>query len=155
MLKAPGAVAWGHAWAGGFGGGPPKTPRGWALAHWYPPGGGGGPKMRHLVLYKLAGFSPADRSRRRAFFSLHSSPLTFDFLSKMTKKCTFWHNFDPKNPNFPLFPPFFCTFFAKFRGGRDTPFFGGVPENPTGVSSRSLVPPRGGWGAENAAFSTV
>ena len=32
---------------------------------------------------------------------------------------------------------------------------GGVPKNPSGVHSRALVPPRGGWGAEKAAFSTV
>ena len=34
-------------------------------------------------------------------------------------------------------------------------FWGGSPENPSGVDSRPLVPPRGGWGAEKAAFSTV
>ena len=33
--------------------------------------------------------------------------------------------------------------------------FGGSPKNPSGVHSCALVPPRGGWGAEKAAFSTV
>ena len=112
---------------GYFGGVPQKPPREWTLVHWYPPGGGGGPKMRHLVLYKLAGFCTADRGGCGAFFRLHSSPLVFDFLSKMCKMCTFWHIFGPKNPIFPLFWPLFCHFWRDFSGGRGDPFFGGSP----------------------------
>src|SRR6187431_2281963 len=97
----------GAGWGGGLGGGPPNPPREWTLVHWYPPGGGGGPKMRHLVLYKLAGFCTADRGGCGAFFRLHSSPVVFDFSSKMCKKCTFWPPKTPKNPIFALFWPLF------------------------------------------------
>ena len=128
------------------GGVPPGTPRGVHSVHWYPPGGGGGPKKRHLVLYKLAGFSPADRKACGAFFSLHSSRLTFDFLSKMCKMCTFWHIFGPKNPIFPLFWPLFWHFLAFFRGGRGDPFFGGSPGGGGSGGSGQSPPSRGPGG---------
>ena len=100
-----------------------------------PQGGGGGPKKRHLVLYKLAGFSPADRSRRGAFFSLHSSPLDFENLSKMVKIRPKMAIFAPKNPISGIFGPFFRPFFAEIRRGRGDPFFRGDP--PRGGSRGS------------------
>src|SRR6187431_3636233 len=120
-------------------GGSPQNPLGSGLSSTgTPQGGGGGPKKRHLVLYKLAGFCTADRGGCGAFFRLHSSPLVFDFLSKMCKKCTFWHIFGPKNPIFPLFWPLFCTFWREFSGGRGDPFFGG---GPGGGRGRGQSPP--------------
>ena len=97
-----------------LGGEGPRDPREVHSVHWYPPGGGGGPKKRHLVLYKLAGFSPADRSRRGAFFSLHSSPLTFENSSKKCKFRPKMAIFAPKNPISGIFGPFFRPFFALF-----------------------------------------
>jgi hypothetical protein len=41
---------------GRFGGVPPKWPAGGVVSTTVPPQGGVGPKKRHLVLYKLAGF---------------------------------------------------------------------------------------------------
>jgi len=121
-----------------LGGEGPRDPREVHSVHWYPPGGGGGPKKRHLVLYKLAGFSPADREACRPFFSLHSSPLTFHFLSKKCKKCPKMAIFGPKNPIFRILGPLFSRFFAFFRPGRGDPFFRGDP-------------PRGGPGGPGRA----
>jgi hypothetical protein len=49
--------------------------------------GGWGPKMRHLVLYKLAGFCHADKNPCGAFFDLHRSPLRYVKNTILTKKC--------------------------------------------------------------------
>ena len=114
--------------------------------HWYPPGGGGGPKKRHLVLYKLAGFSPADREACRPFFSLHSSPLTFHFLSKKCKKCPKMAIFGPKNPIFRILGPLFSRFFAFFRPGRGDPFFRGDPPGGGVPGVRAEPPLAGGSG---------
>ena len=126
MQKALGERRWGPRLGGSWGEGP-RDPREVHSVHWYPPGGGGGPKKRHLVLYKLAGFCTADRRRRRAFFSLHSSPLTFENLSKMVKIRPKMAIFGPKMPIFGILGPQNCTFFAIFRAGRGDPFFGGDP----------------------------
>jgi hypothetical protein len=130
-----------------LGGEGPRDPREVHSVHWYPPGGGGGPKKRHLVLYKLAGFCTADRRRRGAFFSLHSSPLGFDFLSKIGKNPPKMANFGPQNPIFALFGPLFSPFFAKNARGRGDPFFWGGPQNRGGPGGRGwpgrAPPPRG------------
>src|SRR6187431_2175040 len=97
MQKALGERRWGPRLGGSWGEGP-RDPREVHSVHWYPPGGGGGPKKRHLVLYKLAGFSPADREACGAFFRLHSSRLTFHFLSNLCKKCPKLAKKPPKNP---------------------------------------------------------
>jgi len=127
--------------------------------HWYPPGGGGGPKKRHLVLYKLAGFSPADREACGAFFRLHSSPLTFHFLSNLCKKCPKLAKKPPKNPIFGILDPLFSRFFAKFRAGRGDPFFGGGPPGggsggPPGVAGQSL-PSEGTAGGRRGKISAL
>ena len=134
MQKALGERRWGPRLGGSWGEGP-RDPREVHSVHWYPPGGGGGPKKRHLVLYKLAGFCTADRRRRRAFFSLHSSPLGFENLSKMVKIRPKMAIFGPKMPIFGILGPQNCTFFAIFRAGRGDPFFGGDP--PRGGSRGS------------------
>ena len=136
----------GGAKIGGFGGRGPGTPREVHSVHWYPPGGGGGPKKRHLVLYKLAGFSPADREACRPFFSLHSSPLTFHFLSKKCKKCPKMAIFGPKNPIFRILGPLFSRFFAFFRPGRGDPFFRGDPPRGGSRGSGQSPPSRGPGG---------
>src|SRR6187431_33550 len=145
----------GAAWAGGFRGGPRKPPREWTLVHWYPPGGGGGPKKRHLVLYKLAGFCTADRGGCGAFFRLHSSPLVFDFLSKMCKMCTFWHIFGPKNPIFPLFWPLFCTFLRETPRGRGDPFVGGPPGGRAAAAAGGAPPWAGGPGGRVGGVTKI
>src|SRR6187431_1169945 len=117
MQKALGERRWGPRLGGSWGEGP-RDPREVHSVHWYPPGGGGGPKKRHLVLYKLAGFCTADRRRRGAFFSLHSSPLTFENLSKKCKFRPKMAIFAPKNPIFGILDPLFSRFFAFFRPGR-------------------------------------
>ena len=130
-----------------LGGEGPRDPREVHSVHWYPPGGGGGPKKRHLVLYKLAGFSPADRSRRGAFFSLHSSPLTFENLSKKCKFRPKMAIFAPKNPIFGILGPLFSRFFAKNARGRGDPFFGVGPGGGGSPGGRGwpgrAPPPRG------------
>jgi hypothetical protein len=71
--------------------------------------GGGGPKMRHLVLYKLAGFFHADKTPCACFFP---GAMLVDKSQKNTvfkKKVCF---FGPKTPLFGLFVHFFaqiCT----------------------------------------------
>ena len=142
MQKALGERRWGPRLGGSWGEGP-RDPREVHSVHWYPPGGGGGPKKRHLVLYKLAGFCTADRRRRRAFFSLHSSPLTFENFSKMTKKCTFWGQKPPKMPILALFRPFFGEFWREIRGGRGDPFFGGDPPRGGSPGVRAEPPLEG------------
>ena len=117
MQKALGERRWGPRLGGSWGEGP-RDPREVHSVHWYPPGGGGGPKKRHLVLYKLAGFSPADREACRPFFSLHSSPLTFENLSKKCKFRPKMAIFAPKNPISGIFDPLFSPFFAKIREKR-------------------------------------
>ena len=134
MQKALGERRWGPRLGGSWGEGP-RDPREVHSVHWYPPGGGGGPKKRHLVLYKLAGFCTADRSRRGAFFSLHSSPLTFENLSKKCKFRHFWGEKPPKNPILALFRPLFREFWREIPRGRGDPFFGGDP--PRGGSRGS------------------
>ena len=54
---------------GRFWGGPPKRPVGGVVSTTVPPEGGVGPKKRHLVLYKLAGFRHADRQPWRPIFA--------------------------------------------------------------------------------------
>ena len=129
VQRRSGSGGGGHAWAGGFRGGPRKTPRECTLVHWYPPGGGGGPKKRHLVLYKLAGFCTADTLPWRTFFSLHSSPVTFQKKWNLCKICTF---LSPKPPFWPYFGPFLALF-----GGGDP--LGGARGVPRGG------PDFGGW----------
>ena len=116
--------------------------------HWYPPGGGGGPKMRHLVLYKLAGFSPADRRRRRAFFHEHTPPLENENCQKSAKKCTFWPPKPPKMAILALFCPFFREFWREIPRGRGDPFFRGDPPGGGGPGPRAEPPP--GRGARRA-----
>ena len=149
MQKALGERRWGPRLGGSWGEGP-RDPREVHSVHWYPPGGGGGPKKRHLVLYKLAGFCTADRGGCGAFFCLHSSPVVFDFLSKMCKKCTFWPPKCPFLAIFRLFWPLFCTFLREIPRGGGDPFFGGPPggrrrtaraEPPTSEGG-----PEGAWG---------
>ena len=145
MKGARGAKGGDRAWAGPRGEGP-RDPREVHSVHWYPPGGGGGPKKRHLVLYKLAGFCTADRSRRGAFFSLHSSPLTFENLSKKCKFRPKMAIFAPKNPIFGILDPLFSRFFAKFARGRGDPFFGGAPPGGGVPGVRAEPPLPGGSG---------
>ena len=79
--------------------------------------GGGGPKMRHLVLYKLAGFFHADKTPCACFFP---GAMLVDKSQKNTvfkKKVCF---FGPKTPLFGLF----VHFFAQIRtlGGTSVHF---------------------------------
>ena len=75
--------------------------------------GGGGPKMRHLVLYKLAGFFHADKTPCACFFRgamlVHES-------QKNTVFGKFLYIFDRKMQYFHLF----CTKNALFLHSRGT-----------------------------------
>src|SRR6187549_2740211 len=148
MQKALGERRWGPrlGTGPGRGVGTPRGPREVHSVHWYPPGGGGGPKKRHLVLYKLAGFSPADREACRPFFSLHSSPLTFQNLSKKCKFRPKMAIFGPKNPIFGILGPLFSRFFSKNARGRGDPFFGGAPPGGGVPGVRAEPPLAGGSG---------
>jgi hypothetical protein len=144
-----------RAWAGPRGEGP-RDPREVHSVHWYPPGGGGGPKKRHLVLYKLAGFCTADRRRRGAFFSLHSSPLTFENLSKKCKFRPKMAIFAPKNPIFGILGPLFSRFFAFFRPGRGDPFFRGDPPGGGGPGGAGQsLPSEGTAGGRRGKISAL
>jgi hypothetical protein len=100
-------------------------------------GGVRGPKMRHLVLYKLAGFFPTDWQpcsgglcpQKRGHFC--------------AKLCTNWpkmHAFSPKNP-------LFCTF---LQGGRDD-FLAGPKTGFLGVPGVArAAPPKTEFCFENS-----
>ena len=90
--------------------------RGVVSHHGAPGGGVGGPKMRHLVLYKLAGFCTA-----------HIPPLNGELcLSKFrnfkklfARKCQKWPFFRTFSPKKRIFRPFFGVF---AQGGVDPHF---------------------------------
>jgi hypothetical protein len=146
LERRSGSVRWGPRLGGVLGGGAPG-PLGRALScTGTPGGGGGGPKKRHLVLYKLAGFCTADRRRRGAFFSLHSSRLVFNFLSKKGKNPPKMADFGPKIPIFGILDPLFSRFFAFFRPGRGDPFFRGDPPGRGVPGVRAEPPLPGGSG---------
>src|SRR6187549_2480174 len=157
MQKALGERRWGPrlGTGPGRGVGTPRGPREVHSVHWYPPGGGGGPKKRHLVLYKLAGFCTADRRRRRAFFSLHSSPLGFENLSKSCKFRHFWGEKPPKNPILALFRPFFREFWREIPRGRGDPFFGGAPPGGGVPGVRAEPPLEGARRADGGVKKTT
>jgi len=140
MLKRRRGREGGPAAGRGFGG-VPRKPLGRALSCTGTPREGvGGPKKRHLVLYKLAGFCTADTGPSRPFFSLHSSRLTFEKKSKMCKKCTFWPPKPPKMAILALFWPFFAPFSPPNSGGRGTPFWGGPPGRRGGGGAGGAPP---------------
>ena len=80
-------------------------------------GGGGGPKMRHLVLYKLAGFFHADKTPCACFFPGAMLVTKSQKNTVFKKKVCF---FGPKTPLFGLF----VHFFAQIRtlGGTSVHF---------------------------------
>jgi hypothetical protein len=145
----------------GISGGSPKNPSGGALCALVPPGGVGGPKKRHLVLYKLAGFSPADRKACGAFFPC-IAPRCF---SKFSKKCKNWTPLTRTAEGKSHFNPIlgrFLHFFRQNCAGGATPFLG-VPRGGSPGGSRggawaelplSGVPKGtpGGWGKKTLFF---
>ena len=79
--------------------------------------GGWGPKMRHLVLYKLAGFSHADKTPCACFF-----PGAM-LVTKSQKNTVFKKKlplFDQKTPLFGLFVHFFAQIWHS--GGTSAQF---------------------------------
>ena len=131
-----------------LGGGPPG-PSGGALCALVPPRGGWGPKKRHLVLYKLAGFCTADRRRRGAFFDEHTPPVKSENFRNFAKMCTFWPPKPPKMPILALFRGYFGGFFAPNSGGYPLGVFWGGPEKRGAWQSPHFRGPggsTGGWG---------
>jgi hypothetical protein len=105
---------------------PPRCPR----------RGGLGPKMRHLVLYKLAGFPTADKVPLFGELCYGKNRVFKKTFARNGQKSSFFALFWPKNA-------IFCHFLAPRVPPEQNPIFGGfAPPAPTRSRERPPGPER-------------
>ena len=107
------------------------------VSHHGAPGGGWGPKMRHLVLYKLAGFCTAHIPPLNGELCLSKFRNFKKLFARKCQKWPFFRTFSPKKR-------IFRSFFDVFGEGVDPTFRENSQnrENATARGSGSEAPPR-------------
>ena len=98
---------------------PPRCPR----------RGGLGPKMRHLVLYKLAGFPTADLTPLNGVLCYGKNRIFEKIFARNGQKWPFFALFWPKNA-------LFCHFLAPREPPEQNPIFGGFAPRAARAATR-------------------
>lgn len=102
-------------------GGPAGGAVGGVVSTTVPREGGVGPKKRHLVLYKLAGFRHADKTPLTPFFRGRMRHTKFQKSAKNAHFCTFSGSGPPQKCYFSTIFDQKCAFFAPGGTGHFWP----------------------------------